>query len=85
MTTELEEIKQEIAAVKFVLESFAEYDVQSERLIYLKQNVASIPFLKTYLTYKTEESLQGQLDRLYEDKSQLQEEKLLLLKATPNG
>ena len=61
---DIAEIQLEIKAVKFALDSFADYENDQERKKILRQNFTAIPGLKTYFSFSETE--------LKDEKKQLQ-------------
>jgi hypothetical protein len=61
----------QIKAVTFALDSFADYENEEERKIYLRLNFTAVPGLKTYLGYSE--------TKLQDEKKQLHEMEVLLL------
>ncbi len=59
----IHEIELKIKAVEFALGSFADYDNEQERKIFLKKNLTAIPGLRTYFGF-SEDKLQNALNKL---------------------
>ena len=68
---DITEIQSEIKAVKFALDSFADYENEEERRKFLRQNFTAVPGLKTYFGF-SETELKDALNKL-------QEKEILLL------
>eukprot|EP01039_Chlorochromonas_danica_P003794 gene3795-4144_t len=70
MTDIIAEIRTKIKAVEVALGTFADFDNQEERRIYMRQNFAIIPVLKTYFGF-SEAKLQDVLNKLLEKENLL--------------
>eukprot|EP00981_Chlorochromonas_danica_P012194 scaffold4614_cov180-Ochromonas_danica.AAC.1 len=70
MTDIIAEIRTKIKAVEVALGTFADFDNQEERRIYMRQNFAVIPVLKTYFGF-SEAKLQDVLNKLLEKENLL--------------
>jgi len=68
---DIAEIQLKIKAVEFALGSFADYENEEERRIFLRQNFTAIRGLKTYFGFSE--------TQLQDEKKQLQEKENLLL------
>ena len=64
---DIAEIQLKIRAVEFALGTFADYENEDERRIFLRQNFTAIPGLKTYFRFP-ETKLQDTLNKLQEKK-----------------
>jgi len=75
---DIAEIQLKIKAVEFALGSFADYENEEERRIFLRQNFTAIRGLKTYFGF-SETQLQDEKKQLQDEKNLLQEKENLLL------
>lgn len=53
--TDITEVQSEIKAVKFALDSFADYENEQKRKDFLRQNFHEVPGLKTYFGFSLDE------------------------------
>jgi hypothetical protein len=67
---DINDIQAEIKAVKVALDSFADYEVEQDRIVFLKQQFTAVPKLKTYFGY-SQEKLQDMLLKLQDEKNLL--------------